>query len=443
MADLGAGLDRRRVLVYHEKGVHQLKNHVLFTVLKNLRGNARGCVYTEPLWGIPYNLYAPYISIYMVAIGLADKQIGSIVSISWGFQIVFALLSGMITDKLGRRRTTLIFDILSWSVPALISALAQNYWFFLGAGIINSVWRVTHVSWSCLLVEDTDPAQLVDVYTWIYIANIIVGFIAPLAGIFIGIFTLVPTMRVLYLFAAIMFTVKAIITYLLTEETTQGKVRMHETRHQSVMNVMGEYRGVFRQFLHSPQTLYCAGILMVVGITSLISGNFWAILVTEKLHIPAKDLALFTFLRSAIMLVFFFTVMPRINKVHYKLPLLIGFIIAILSQLLLITAPDHGYGFLIANSLLEACCFALIGPFVDKLTVLAIDPQERARIQAVMYLVIILLSSPFGWIAGNLSGINKDLPFILNIALFVIGTVLAYLAGRASQREALPEIGTV
>jgi Na+/melibiose symporter-like transporter len=250
-------------------------------------------------------------------------------------------------------------------------------------------------------------------------------------------------MRVLYLFAAVMFTVKAIITYLFTEETTQGKVRMHETRSQSVINVMGEYRGVFQQFLHSPQTLFCAGILMVVGITSLISGNFWAILVTEKLHIPAKDLALFTFLRSAIMLVFFFTVMPRINKMHYKLPLLIGFLIAILSQLILITAPDHGYGFLIANSLLEACCFALIGPFVDKLTVLAIDPQERARIQAVMYLVIILFSSPFGWIAGNLSGINKDLPFILNIALFVIGAVLAYLAGRASQREALPEIETI
>ena len=50
-----------------------------------------------------------------------------------------ALLSGVITDKLGRRLTTLIFDILSWSVPALISAIAQNFWYFLIAGVINSV----------------------------------------------------------------------------------------------------------------------------------------------------------------------------------------------------------------------------------------------------------------------------------------------------------------
>jgi len=112
----------------------------------------------------------------MLALGLTDKQIGSIVSISWGFQLALAIFSGVVTDKLGRRRTTLIFDILSWTIPSIISAIAQNYWYFLAAAIINSVWRITHTSWSCLLVEDADPDQLVDIYSWIYIANIFVGF---------------------------------------------------------------------------------------------------------------------------------------------------------------------------------------------------------------------------------------------------------------------------
>ena len=74
-----------------------MKNHSLITTLKSLTGNPRGCVYTEPLWGIPFNLYAPYVSIYMIALGLSDKQIGLIVSVSWGFQIVLALLSGVVT----------------------------------------------------------------------------------------------------------------------------------------------------------------------------------------------------------------------------------------------------------------------------------------------------------------------------------------------------------
>jgi MFS family permease len=420
-------------------GSHQeftdLKNHSLITTLKSLTGNPRGCVYTEPLWGIPFNLYAPYVSVYMLALGLSDKQIGLIVSISWGFQIILALLSGVITDKLGRRRTTLIFDILSWSIPALISALAQNFWYFLAAGIINSIWRITQNSWTCLLVEDADQSQLVDIYTWIYIANILVGFIAPLAGVLIGAFSLVPTLRGLYLFAAIMFTLKAMVTYRMTQETGQGKVRLHETRHQSVLGVLSEYKGVFRALLHTPRTLYTAGIMLVLCISAMISGSFWAIIVTEKLHIPAQNLAVFPFIKSAVMLIFFFGVMPRINKMHFKLPMVLGFLGFVASQLLLITAPDQGYFFLIISVFLEACCFAAVSPLVDRMVVLTIDPKERARIQSILYVGIILLTSPFGWIAGTLSGLDKGLPFILNIALFTVGAVLAYLAGQASQKR--------
>jgi len=412
-----------------------LKNHSLITTLKSLTGNPRGCVYTEPLWGIPFNLYAPYISIYMVAIGLSDKQIGLIVSISWSFQIILALLSGVVTDKLGRRRTTLIFDILAWSVPALISAIAQNFWYFVIAGIINSVWQITHNSWTCLLVEDADQEQLVDIYTWIYIANQLVGFIAPLAGLLIGWFKLVPTVRGLYIFAAIMFTVKAVVTYQMTEETGRGKIRMHETRHQSITSVFSEYGSVLQNLLRTPQTLYTAGIMLVISISNVITGSFWGIIVTERLHIPAQNLAIFPFVKSAVMLFFFFMVIPYIRKMHFKLPMSIGFLGFVISQLLLITAPDRSYLFLVTSVFLEACCFAAVSPLVDQMIALTINPQERARIQSILYVGIILITSPFGWIAGNLSALNKSLPFVLNIALFCIGSLLAYMAGTAAQKR--------
>jgi MFS family permease len=419
-----------------------LKTHSLITTLKSLRGNPRGCVYTEPLWGIPYNLYAPYISIYMVALGLSDKQIGLIVSVSWGFQVLLALLSGIVTDKLGRRLTTLIFDIISWTIPALISAIAQNFWYFLIAGIINSVWRITHNSWSCLLVEDAEPEQLVDIFTWIYIANILVGFVAPLAGLFIGAFSLIPTMRALYIFAAVMFAVKAIVTYRLTEETRQGRIRLQETRDQSIWTALNEYRGIFRDLLNTPRTLYTAGIMLVLSISNLISGSFWSILVTEKLHIPAQNLAIFPFVRSAIILTFFFLVMPRINKEHFKLPMLVGFLGFVASQLLLVTAPVQSYGILLLSVFLEACSFAIVSPLVDRMTVLTIEPKQRARILSIIFVGVILFSSPFGWIAGTLSGINKDLPFLLNIALFLIGAILAYAAGQFSRKEPIVEATT-
>jgi len=378
----------------------------------------------------------------MVALGLSDKQIGLIVSISWGFQVVLALLSGVITDKLGRRLTTLIFDIVSWTIPSLISALAQNFWYFLVAGIINSVWRITHNSWSCLLVEDAEPDQLVDIFTWVYIANLLVGFVAPLAGLLIGAFSLIPTMRGLYIFAAVMFTVKAIVTYQLTEETRQGKIRLQETRSQSIWSALNEYRGIFRDLLNTPRTLYTAGIMLVLSISNLISGSFWSIIVTEKLHIPAQNLAIFPFVRSAIILAFFFLVMPQINKQHFKLPMIAGFLGFVASQLILVTAPIQGYSLLLLSVFLEACSFAVVSPLVDRMTVLTIEPKERARILSIIFVGVILFSSPFGWIAGTLSGINKDLPFLLNIALFTVGAILAYIAGQISLREPVMEAAT-
>ena len=70
-------------------------------------------------------------------------------------------------------------------------------------------------------------------------------------------------------------------------------------------------------------------------------------------------------------------------------------------------------------------------------------PQERARIQSILYVGIILLTSPFGWIAGTLSARNKALPFMLNMALFTAGAVLAYLAGQASQKRIAAERAAV
>lgn len=420
-----------------------MKKHSLFASLGLLSGNARGCVFTEPLWGIPYNLYIPYVSIYMVALGLNDQQIGLIASISWGFQVGWAMFSGVITDKLGRRRTTLLFDIISWVIPSLLSAIAQNFWFFLIAGIVNSVWRVVHVSWSCLLVEDTDEEQLVDIYSWIYIAGLLVAFFAPIAGAIMKRYTLIPTMRGLYLFAAVMFAIKATATYFLTSETEQGKTRMRETQHQSVFTAFGEYKDVGKQFIHAPQTLYTTAIMLVMSAAGMINGNFWAILVTEKLHIANENLALFQVIRSIIMILFFFVVAPRMRTLHFKRPMLISFLGLISGQLVLVLAPEKSYAMLIVSIFLDACSFATVSPLVDRMLVKTVDPKERARIQSLVYMAVILLTSPFGWIGGLLSSINHNLPFILNMALYLFGGVLVFFAARESNKpveQTVPEM---
>jgi hypothetical protein len=222
----------------------------------------------------------------------------------------------------------------------------------------------------------------------------------------------------------------------MTDETGQGKVRLHETRHQSVFHIMREYKGVLHELLHTPRTLYTAGIMLVISIFHVISGSFWAIIVTEKLLIPAEYIAVFPFVRSAIMLTFFFVVAPRLNKMHFRVPLVVGFLGLLAGQVVLITTPQLGYPSLILSVLLEACSFAAVSPLVDRMTVLTVNAKERARIQSLLHVGIILFTSPFGWIAGTLSEVNKDLPFVLNIILFAVGAVLANIAGSRKDQTA-------
>jgi len=412
-------------------------SHPLFTTLKNLRGNARGAVFTEPLWGIPYNLYAPYVSIYMLALGLTDTQIGLIASISLGGQILSSLLSGAITDKLGRKRTTFIFDLLSWSIPALIWAVAQNFTYFVVAAVINSVWRVTHTSWTCILVEDTDPDQLVEIYSWIYIAGQLVAFVAPLAGLLISKYTLVPTMRGLYIFAAIMFAAKFIIMNAMVTETRQGKVRMEETRNQNMLEMLHEYRGVFGQILRTPQTLFTLGIMVIITVTNTMNNTFWSILATEKIGNPAGDLAIYPFAKSVIMLISFFLITPRILGMKFKKPMMIAFAGYVAAQTLLVNVPDKSYILLMVDVIIEACCFAILGTQVDRMLVVSTDAKERARVFAILFVIMLGITSPFGWIGGRLSEINRIFPFLINICLYICGFILTFLAARYNDRHPL------
>jgi MFS family permease len=407
-----------------------LSRHPLFALWSKLKGNARPVIITEPMWGVPFNLFSPYASVYMLALGLSDRQIGLVASIGLAFQVFFALSSGIITDKLGRKRATLISDIIAWGIPTLVWAISQNFTYFVVAAILNAVWRVPHTSWTCLLVEDTDQDLLLDVFSWIYIAAIASAFVTPISGLLISHFGLVPAVRGLYLFASVMMTAKALVMNALVGETRRGVIRMEETRHQSVLEMLSEYRGVINLLFKSRETLYTITIMLVLSIINTVNGSFWAIYVTGKLNIPAEGLSIFPFVRAITMLVFFFGVMPRLREMHFRNPMLLSLAGLLLSQVLLISLPQGNMMLLFLIVILDAFCYATFGPMVDRMLVLTVNEQERARIMSIIYVIVITFTSPFGWIAGELSSINRVLPFVMNIGLWVIGGVLVILAAR-------------
>jgi hypothetical protein len=104
--------------------------------------------------------------------------------------------------------------MLCWSVPCLIWAAAQDVRYFVVAALMNSLWRVSHTAWTCLMVEDAEERHLVHIWTWIMIFAFCSAFFTPLGGWVVSRFGLIPAVRGLFIFGFVVLTAKFVVLYI-------------------------------------------------------------------------------------------------------------------------------------------------------------------------------------------------------------------------------------
>ncbi|MCL2215675.1 MAG: MFS transporter [Defluviitaleaceae bacterium] len=406
----------------------------MFRFLKHLKGNAKATVLTEPLWGIPFNLYAPFFTLYMFHLGVLDFQIGLLLGLGRMLQMFFALFGGVITDKFGRRLTTLIGDAISWSIPALIWAFSQNFWWFLAAALINSTFQITAVSWECLWIDENaeDANKLAKIFNWIYISGQLTVFFAPIAGLFVERYSVVPVVRVLFLIAFVSMTAKFILLYIFSVETPQGLQRMRETKNTSVSRLLLGYKDVFGQIIKSWKMMRALALQGLAVVTIMITSTFFALYATQDLNVPEHFMAYFPILRAGVMLAFLFLVQSRLGVFKPRHLMLVGIVTYIAANGLLLVSPAESVAWLAVYTIVEACAVALLMPRLETLAANVIDPKERARIRSFFNASILAVSSVFGFLAGWLSDMDRRLPFVLNIALFVCMMVILVAKRRGS-----------
>jgi MFS family permease len=411
--------------------VASILRHPLFQTLRELKGNPRACVLTEPMFGVPYNMFAPFMSVYMLALGVTDQGIGTIASLGLISQLFATYISGAITDRFGRRLTLLFADLISFSIPCLIWAIAQNMTYFIVAALINGLWRVAHTAWTCLMVEDAEERHMVHIWTWIPIFGMSASFFTPVGGWFVARYGLVPSMRGLLLFGSLMLTLKAVVLYIYSHETDRGLQRLEETRGRSLISLLGEYRSVMGQLVRSRPIMAALSLLVVTNIYRTVNSNFWGVLFTGKLGFPEAQISLYMALRSIVMAVLLFVVSPRLHNLQrYRVPLWAGFGAYFVSQGLLVFMPAGAVALLVLSVLLEALAAALVNPMIEALLSVALQSHERARLTAMVYVLLMLITTPFGWIAGQLSAIDRSLPFALLMGLFAVGAAMVWALGR-------------
>jgi MFS family permease len=404
--------------------IKALRKHPLIELLKHNKGNPRTLIFMEPLWGIPYNLIAPFATLYMYTQGVTDVQIGLILSIAMFVQVFFSFFGGIITDKLGRKFTTMMGDFFGWSVACLIWAISNNFWLFLIAVLFNSFEQINQTAWYCLLIEDADSKDLLGIYTWVNIGGLVAIFFAPISGLLINSFTLVPVVRVLYLVFAVNMLIKVIITFRHCDETRQGKIRITETKNTSVLQMLREYKDLIPKVLMNKEVMKVVIVSVILHITGLVSNNFFSLYITQRLGIADRYLAFFPILNAAVMMIFMIGIQHRLEAVKFRIPMWIGLVLYASCSLLLILTPIGSIPFIIIYVFVGAVASSLVMPRKDALLQLNINPEERARIIALIMSFTIAFASPFGYFAGWLSSIDRRLPFVFAFTLFIVAIII-------------------
>jgi hypothetical protein len=86
----------------------------------------------------------------------------------------------------------------------------------------------------------------------------------------------------------------------------------------------------------------------------------------------------------------------------------------------------------------EAISFAILGPLGESLMSLSLPSLDRARVISFILALVLLVSTPVGWIAGRLAEWDRALPLILNLVLLGAEAVVALGIARAVRSSASP-----
>ena len=367
----------------------------------------------------------PYASLFMAALGLSPSEIGMVASINIVSQVIFSTLSGVLTDKLGRRWTTFIFDTLAWSVPEFIWMLSQDFTWFAAAAVFNGAWRVTENSWALLLIDDMKEEEIMPAFALTQMLGLLSAFFAPLSKFAIDAFGLVPTMRVLYGVTGVSMTIKFILVQVLSTETQVGLRRMEATRGKSIFRLLYECKDVYLKTILSKRMLLTFGVFAAYSLVTTLTSSYWALLACGELGVLEGDVVFFTTVKSLVTLLCVLFLVPHVTRMPLRYPMLSGFVLHILSMALLVFAPKGAAaGVLLASTLLEAVALSMLSPTTSSLIFINASEEERARVCGLIYGTIALMTAVFPGVIGRFAEISLRIPFAVCMVLFVFAAVL-------------------
>ncbi|WDC84760.1 MFS transporter [Caloramator sp. mosi_1] len=292
-------------------------NNLRQKLLGGLDGNAYYSIIMEPLWAVFGGMIFFYQPLYMKHLNVTEVQMGFLNSLAATLAVITSFIAGPITDRFGRKRTTLVFDLICWSMTMFVWAISQNYWYFLLAVVLNSFNKISYISWTCLSIEDTEEDKRVYFFSLIMIINLASGIFAPLAGILVEKIGVVNAMRLIYGLGCISMTAMFFIRNKFVKETGIGKRMMKEHSEFSVKDKIRDYKEAIVYFYNSKVTLLMFFILLI-GQLQMSFLYFQSVYLKDIIGIKESLTSIVPGISAVVNLMVYFVFMDKLRRVGDK-----------------------------------------------------------------------------------------------------------------------------
>jgi MFS transporter, DHA1 family, tetracycline resistance protein len=401
-------------------------------MFKQIKGNARACMIVEPLFIIPYSLFVTYASVFMLKQGITETQIGLITSIGLVVQIFASFISGFLTDRLGRKNALLIFDVLSWSVGTLLWAISSNFWFFLIAAVINGFQKIPHIAWTCLLVEDTEPNKRPYVYTVLQFIVVVGGLFAPIGGLIVNYFSLIPAVRIMYILAFICMTTQFILRHIMTHETELGIRRKQETQQMNIKHTLKSYFETISSMKGNTSLIIIFIVYILFQFQLVLQSTYLSVYLVDVLRFSDSTIAIFPAISSVCMLFVLVFVVPKFREENHTTYMVSGFIFSILALSILLMANPNSLIMVIISTILSAVGLLFSNPYLEAAVANSLEDDNRANMFSILQVIMLIFISPAGIIGGLAYKLNPQIPFVVMLCTFIINIILLLTFSKGS-----------
>lgn len=397
--------------------------------------NARVCIGAEPLNTVPYNMYRPYFSRFMQVGGMTNPQIGLIGAISMAVHMLSAFLSTILVDRLGRKRATVIVDLLGWVIPCAVWAVSQSFAAFVIGTVFGALWRISNNAWNCLIIEEAEPEQMTPIFSWLNAVGQAAVFVTPVAGLIVGHLGLAAGMRILLWISFAMMLSRVVILAVACRETARGEAMRAASRGKGAPAILRETLGGLRIIFRSPGMLVTTLFVLLIYSNKLLYDTWFPMLIVEGVGLPDAAIAWFTVVRAAASLGCVALLSSPLKRLGGAPRLTAGIAAGIACYIAMTVLPRGSWAGVAVSFVLQGAMLALLDPAVNAMLAVHAPPAERARVIGLVWMVVHALCVPMAYALGLLSEIDPRAPFWATAALFAAGGVVALVTRRRLRRD--------